>query len=305
MDNIKERAMNLSLMVAAGMLIGKLSAYFLTDSTAILSDAAESVVHIFATAVAAFSVRYAERPADLNHPYGHGRIVIFSVGLEGLLIVLAAVYIIFEASQALIFGPQLKQLDLGLLITAAVSVVNLFLGLHLIRVGRENSSPVVEANGHHILTDMWTSVAVVVGVGVVWLTGIVWLDPVIAMLAALNIIRTGSALMRNALSVAMDEASPEISKKMENCLDGLVEQELICGYHELRHRLVNDVRWVELHVLVPGDTPLDEAHERATKVELALVNLFDGEKLHVTSHIEPCEHDEAHPDGHFVGLNQS
>ncbi|MCB0359589.1 MAG: cation transporter, partial [Bdellovibrionales bacterium] len=290
--------MNLSLGVAIVMLVGKLFAFFVTQSTAILSDAAESVVHIFATAIAWFSVGFAERPPDERHPYGHGRIALLSVGLEGFLIFGASIYIVVVSVRALILGPELQSLDIGIAITSALTLTNLLLGLYLVRVGKREHSPVVTANGKHILTDMWTSAAVVAGISVVWLSGIVWLDPLIALVAGLNILRTGQELIREAIDMAMDQVRPEESAELDAALASIVQQGIISGYHQLRHRTVNDVRWVELHILVPGNLTVTEAHRRATSVERILGEVFEHERTNVLTHIEPDDHDLAHPEGH-------
>lgn len=190
--------MSASLAVAVVMLVGKLTAYALTGSAAIFSDALESVIHLVATAIAGFSLWYAAQPPDPNHPYGHGKIAYFSSGLEGALILLAAVAIGYEAIQALVEGPSLENLGVGLAITAALGLVNLVLGLSLIRVGRRTNALVLVANGHHVLTDMWTSLGVLVGVGLVLVTGLEWLDPVVAILVGANILWTSVRLMREA-----------------------------------------------------------------------------------------------------------
>ena len=294
----KRLAMNISLFVAVLMLVGKLTAYFLTGSSAILSDAAESIVHIFATGFAAMSLRFAEVPADRNHPYGHGKVVSFSIGIEGALIIAAALFIIFEAVPSLIYGPELRSLDIGIVITGTLAIVNFFLGMFLIRTGKNENSPVLIANGSHILTDMWTSVAVVIGVALVWISGIAWLDPLVALIAAVQIIFTGSRLVSNAIGVAMDQASTSDTEELQRALEVAQEEGLISGYHQLRHRRANNVCWIELHMLVPGNLSVAEAHHQVTEVECRLESALSAEHVYVTTHIEPDDHDHAHPEGH-------
>jgi cation diffusion facilitator family transporter len=295
----KQIAMSISLGVSVLMLVGKLSAYYVTGSTAILSDAAESVIHIFATGIATFSLWYADRPPDESHPYGHGKVSFFSVGFEGFLIFSAAIYIIFEAVSALIYGPELRRLDLGLIIIAALSVVNLVLGVYLIRVGKKAGSQVLVANGQHVITDMKTSAAVVVGVLLVWLTEIMWLDPVVAIIAAFQILYTGGTLMRDAVGVAMDQVKEEDTEKIRGKLNELATKGVISGYHQLRHRRVDNLHWIEVHMLVPGDLTVNEAHERITKSEKVIESLFKAQDVRVTTHIEPDDHERAHPGGHY------
>ena len=165
-------AMLVSLAVSFLMLAGKVTAYMLTGSAAIFSDAAESVVHILATSFVAYSLWYAIKPADERHPYGHGKMAYISTGFEGGLILLASVTILASAVAALVRGPELRDLETGLLLIGGAACINLALGLYLIWTGRRHHSLVLVSNGRHVLSDMWTSTGVIVGVGLVWLTGI-------------------------------------------------------------------------------------------------------------------------------------
>ncbi len=288
-------AMRASLAVAVLMLVGKGAAYYLTGSTAILSDALESVIHLFATAGAAFSLWYASQPPDPQHLYGHGKVAYFSSGFEGALILVAALGIFIEAGRALAQGPELSSLGAGLTIVAALALVNLVLGLALVRTGRRTRAVVLVANGHHVLTDMWTSLGVLIGVGLVWVTGITWLDPVIAILAGANILWTAARLLRGAYSGLMETADSADTERALDALRRAVEEGRVEGFHHLRHRRVNDVVWIEVHLLFPDSLPLDEAHNRATIVEADLSGVFPGERVQVTSHLEPSSHD--HPAG--------
>jgi cation diffusion facilitator family transporter len=291
--------MSLSLGVAVLMLGGKMTAYLITGSAAILSDALESVVHLFATGFAAFSLWYASRPADDSHPYGHGKIAYFSSGFEGGMILLAAVTIIYTAVVDLIKGPELEQLGLGFLITAGLALINLALGIALIRIGRSHHSIVVESNGQHVLTDMWTSLGVLVGIGLVQLTGWVWLDPVTAILLGLNIMWTAGTLIRRSVSGLMEEAVPADQLALSNTLQRAVEKGNIVGWHELRHRRVYAQIWVEYHLLFPDEISVTEAHDRAHVLDDAIRALFPHQEVVVTAHFEPAtRHDAAHPFGH-------
>jgi cation diffusion facilitator family transporter len=288
-------AMRASLAVAVLMLVGKSAAYYMTGSTAILSDALESVIHLFATAGAAFSLWYAAQPPDPEHPYGHGKVAYFSSGFEGALILAAAVGIFVEAGRALVEGPQLERLGIGLAITAGLALVNLGLGIGLIRIGRRTRALVLVANGHHVLTDMWTSLGVLIGVALVWFTDIAWLDPVVAILAGLNILWTAGRLMRDAYAGLMEKADTGETAAALAVLQQAVDAGRISGYHHLRHRRVNDVVWIEMHLLLPDALQLDEAHRRATAVEDDLRALFPRDRVHITSHLEPASHE--HPAG--------
>ena len=287
-----------SLLVSFLMLAGKVTATYLTGSTAILSDAAESVIHLFATGFAGFSLWYAATPPDPGHPYGHGKIAYFASAVEGTLILLAALGIAWTAVRDLMVGASLQRLDVGLYLIAGLTLVNLALGQYLIRTGRRTNSLVLVSNGRHVMTDMWTSLGVVVGVGLVWLTGLQWLDPVVGLLVAGNILWTASGLLRRSVYGLLDEADPEATKALLDELATAVEEDLIAGFHQVRHRRSGDQVWIEYHLMFPGDMPIHEAHARSHQVEDRVDALFPDEDAYVTAHLEPRRHDEAHPDQH-------
>ncbi|MBX7257705.1 MAG: cation diffusion facilitator family transporter [Candidatus Hydrogenedentes bacterium] len=295
--------MGSSLLVAVLMLAGKLTAYFITGSTAILSDAAESVVHLVATSYAAFSMWYAQLPANRRHPYGHGKIAFFSAGFEGALILTAALFIVYEGVVTLISGPELRQLGVGILITGGLGVINLILGLSLVWVGKRKNAFILVANGKHTLTDMWTSLAVVGGVTIVWATmqmgkPILWLDPAVAIIAGLNIMVTAGVLIYRSCRGLLDEADPAHTRLILNALEEASQDGRIVGFHHLRHRQTDNTMWVEVHMLVPGDTTTAVAHRNVTQIENAIVGLFPECHVHVTTHVEPDVHDADHPGGH-------
>lgn len=291
-------AMRTSLAVAILMLVGKTYAFYITGSTAILSDAAESVVHIFATGLAAFSLWYASLPADGNHPYGHGKIAYFSAGFEGALILVASLVVIAIGIKGLIFGVELRQLDTGLLITAFLALVNLALGVFLVQAGKKSNQLILIANGKHVLTDMWTSGGVVIGVGLVYLTGITWLDPLMAVIVGVNILFSAVFLMKRGVQGLLDEADASHTKALLACLNAAVENKILSGFHQLRHRESDSVMWVEVHFLLPDDMSNAEAHKNATQVEEEIKCLFPEYTVQIISHIEPESHDSAHPGGH-------
>ncbi|NUM55671.1 MAG: cation transporter [Candidatus Hydrogenedentes bacterium] len=290
--------MGASLSIAVLMLIGKLAAYFITGSAAILSDAAESVVHIAATGVAGLSLWYAHRAADDSHPYGHGKIAYFSAGFEGAMILSAAAYIYYASVRALILGPELQHLGIGIIITAALCLVNLALGSFLVYVGNRHNAVILVANGKHVLTDMWTSAGVVIGVLIVNFTGILWIDPVCAILIATNIVVEAVRLILRAFNGLLDQANAAHARKIIETLQRAVDERRISAFHQLKHRETNDVIWVDVHMLVPGNLTTAEAHDAVTKIEDEIESTFDTYTVHVTTHIEPDEHDQAHPHGH-------
>lgn len=295
-----------SLAVAVLMLVGKLTAYFLTGSDAILSDAAESVVHIAATGMAAFSLWLAAQPACRDHLYGHGKIAYFSAGFEGALILAASLFIIYAGAESIVHGPHVERLGLGVLITGGLGLVNLALGVTLVRVGRKRNALILVANGKHVLTDMWTSAGVVVGVSAVWIgtrvsdaAWIVYIDPVVAVIMGLNILISGAKLMRESYMGLMDVADPKITDRLVAVLQDAKETGLISGYHQLRHRRSNDQLYVEVHFLLCGSVATAQAHRHVTLIEEWLREAFPEETLVITSHVEPDEHDRAHPGGHL------
>ncbi len=295
---IRRAAMGASMLIAGLMLAGKLGAWWITGSAAILSDAAESVVHVLATGIAAFSLWYSEQAPDRRHPYGHGKIAYFSAGFEGALIGVAALAIFYTAIRALILGPKLEAIGLGILITAVLGAINGVLGLSLVLVGRRQQSLVLRANGMHVLTDMWTSLGVVIGVALVWATGWLWLDPVVALIMGANILHTAVSLLRGAFNGLLDQASPETTARIIAYLNEAVKNGEMDGFHQLRHRQSDNILWIEFHALVPGGLSTSVAHDHVTRLEKGLTALFSGTTTYITTHIEPTHRHDTHPDGH-------
>jgi cation diffusion facilitator family transporter len=289
--------MRLSLVVGFGMLVGKVTAYAITGSAAILSDAAESVIHVIAVAFAAFSLRMSERPADARFPYGYERIAFFSAGFEGALIVLAACTIIYAAIRKWIEGLALEQLGWGTLLVAGAGLLNAALGWYLVRTGRRSGSIILEANGKHVLTDSWTSVGVVAGLLLVIWTGWTPFDPILAILVAINILWSGSGLIRRSVSGLMDYSDPEVDRQLHKAM-GVLALELRVLYHGLRFRHTGHRVLAEVHLLFPFQTPVGAAHEAATRIEEELPRRvpFD---LEVVTHLEAQEdHERVHQRAH-------
>lgn len=285
--------MKLSLIVGFGMLAGKVLAYHLTGSTAILSDAAESVIHVAAVAFATVSLRVSHRPADARYRYGYERIAFFSAGFEGALIILAAVAIVASAVQKWLSGLHLEQLGAGTMLVAAAAAVNGALGLYLIRTGRRTDSLILVADGKHVLTDCWTSVGVVGGLLLVIWTGWTPFDPILAILVALNILYSGADLLRQAVTGLMDYSDPAVEAGLERALVELTT-ELGIRHHALRFRHTGQRVLAEVHLLFPFDTPVGRAHATATLVEETLPKRvpFD---LEVVTHLEAVEdHERVH-----------
>ena len=292
----QKQVMNVSLAVAVILLAAKTFATVLTGSSAIYSDAVESVVHVFAVGFAAWALRLSQKPADDTHHFGHDKISFISAGFEGAMISAAAVLIVYEAGKQFVHGVEISNLGLGLWITVGAALVNLVLGLSLIRIGKKTSSPLLRANGTHVITDVWSSAAVVIALLLIHLTGWVWWDPVIAILAALNILRVGLKLIRESLRCLLDEADPAIEQQARNLLDmECAERNL--AYHNFRHRHSGRSHWVEFHLIFPDEMNIETAHTLATEIEASVAALIapDGrvithlEPLSAEQHIEPWE----------------
>jgi cation diffusion facilitator family transporter len=286
-------AIRLSLGIGFLMLAGKTYAYVITGSNAILSDAAESVVHVFAVGFAVFSMWLSHLPADRDHPYGHEKVAFFSAGMEGTLIVLAALVIIYESVSGWIAGLQLRNLTTGTLFILGASAMNFVLGIYLISRGKYNNSLILVANGYHVLTDSWTSIGVVAGLLLTVWTGWLPFDPLVAIAVALNILWAGGKLIRRSIGGLMDEGNPELHARIRTILDREVHKRGL-QYHELRYRISGSSVWVEMHLLLPRNLRLDEAHRFATEIEAAVQDTLT-EPVTITTHLEPAEiHDEAH-----------
>ena len=257
---VRLRAGLISLGVSVVLLGAKYTAYRLTGSTAILSDALESIVNVVAAVFALGGLVFAGRPADRNHPYGHGKIEFFSAAFEGGLIAFAAVLIMYEVAQSLIRGAEVRQLGAGLAIVIAAGLVNLALGLFLVRTGRRASSLTLVADGQHVLSDFWTSVGIVVGLVLVRLTGLAWLDPVVAALVALNLMWTGWRLVRHAAGGLLDEEDTALLNRLLEVLDRRLGGGVI-RVHHLRAIRSGRFHHVEAHLVVPEFWSVERAHE--------------------------------------------
>jgi cation diffusion facilitator family transporter len=296
-SQLLRRSMSLSLGVGFFMLGMKVFAYWLTGSVAILSDAAESVVHVVAVSFAAYSLWLSQKPADRSHHYGHDKIAFFSAGFEGAMIVLAAVYIIYASIHKWLTGLRIEHLGGGTLLTLAAALVNALLGAYLVWVGRKHQSLILEANGKHVLTDSWTSFGVVAGLSLAMLTGWLPLDPILALVVALNILWTGGKLMRQSVGGLMDEGDPETEAKIKKVLEEMTSEAGI-EFHGLRQRNAGSTLWVEFHLLFPRTALLESAHALATRIEERIERELPM-RAEVISHLETLEdHHQVHARAH-------
>lgn len=284
--DVRLRAGILSLLVGTLLLGLKYLAYQLTGSTAILSDALESIVNVIAALFALGGLVVAGWPADRNHPYGHGKIEFFSAAFEGGLIAFAAVVIIKEAGEALLFGHEVRQVSFGLMITVGAGLANAALGLFLLNVGRRHNSPTLIADGTHVLADFWTSVATAVGLGLVMLTGIVWLDAVVAGLVGLNLVWTGLGVIRHAAGGLLDEEDVPLLQRVIHAINANLVPGVV-RVHFLRAIRSGRFTHVDAHLVVPEFWSVEQAHEFGDTFERRVMRSLDldGE---IAFHIDPC-----------------
>lgn len=254
-------------IAAAIVTIGlKFAAYLITGSVGLLSDAAESLVNLVGAVVALIMLSIAARPPDDEHAYGHGKAEYFSSGVEGALIFIAALTIGYQAITRLLNPQPIESVGIGLIVAGIASVINLGVALVLKRAGRQYDSITLEADAQHLLTDVWTSVGVIVAVGAVALTGWYILDPLIALAVAANIVWTGYQLVRRSVLGLMDTALPtgeltKINAVIDNYKAGGVQ------FHALRSRQAGARRFVSMHVLVPGDWTVQRGHQLLEQIE--------------------------------------
>ena len=276
----------LSIGAAILTIALKFGAYFLTGSVGLFSDAAESVVNLIAALVALWALTLAARPPDKEHEFGHSKAEYFSSGLEGALILIAAISIGMAAWERL-FDPQpLEQVGLGLFLTLIATAVNGGVALILLRAGRRLRSITLRADAHHLLTDVWTSVGVVLGIVVVKLTGWLVLDPAIALLVAANIVWAGIRLLRETGSALLDTALPAAEQQIiALTLLGYKEKGIL--FHAMRTRVAGARRFVSLHVLVPGEWTVQRGHDLCEEIELAISRALPS--TNVMTHLEPLE----------------
>jgi cation diffusion facilitator family transporter len=304
----EEEAMNalrlpLLLSIAAALLTIALKgvAWRLTGSVSLLSDALESFINLAAASVAYLSLRYSARPADASHTYGHEKIEYFSSGLEGGLILVAAGGIVWLALGRLFGDAKLEPLGPGLIISCVAACINGVVAWILLRTGRKYGSLLLEADGKHLLTDVWTSVGVLAGLGLVALTGWEILDPLIALVVAANILWTAFDLMRRSFDGLMDRALPEAElEKVRQAIRLHVGPNM--DYHALRTRQAGTRRFADFHLLVPGETSVREAHALGDRVEEAIRAALPG--IEVTVHVEPIEEQSSYQDSVLLAIER-
>ena len=290
----ERRAAVLSLLVSVALMGVKFFAYFLTGSSAVFSDALESIVNVMASGLALYSIVLAHAPADARHPYGHGKVEFLSAAFEGGMILLAALVITARAVEQLIRGGGVQKIEAGIALTAAAMLVNAIVGVLILRTGRRHGSIALEADGKHLLGDAVTTAGVLVALGLVKWTGRAWVDPLGALLLAAYISFMGYGLLRRATAGLMDEQDVEDDRLIRSILDAHAApggpDPRICSYHKLRHRHSGRYHWVDFHVVVPPAWTIERGHEVASALEYEIERAL-GEG-NATAHVEPCADSE-------------
>lgn len=273
----------LSIAAAIVTMALKTASYLLTGSVGLLSDAMESLVNLAGALMALAMLTIAARPADEDHAYGHSKAEYFSSGVEGSLILIAAISIAVAAVKRLISPQPLEQIGLGLVVSVAASLVNLFVALILLRTAKIYHSITLKANAHHLLTDVWTSAGVLAGVGLVAVTGWQKLDPIVALIVAGNIVWSGVRIVRESVFGLMDASLPaEDLSVVQGILDRHCGTDIQC--HALRTRQSGSLKFVSFHVLVPGDWTVNRGHDLLEKMEMDIRNALPN--VTVFTHLE-------------------
>lgn len=284
----------LAIGTAVLTVLLKAGAWAVTGSVGLLSDAAESLVNLVAAIVALVSLTIAARPADEDHHFGHSKAEYFSAALEGIMVFAAAASIIYLGVQRLLEPRPLEALGAGLAISLVAAVLNGVVGRILIRVGTRHGSITLRADGRHLMTDVYTSVGVVVGLGLVWATGWLWLDPVIAILVGVNILVTGYRLISESTAGLMDASlSPEDNARIQGILDAHAEPGRI-EFHAVRTRASGARQFMEMHMLVPGDWSVRQGHDAMEDLIDEIVAEFPA--MRVTGHLEPVSDPRSYED---------
>jgi cation diffusion facilitator family transporter len=280
--NPKVRIARLSIFSNTLLIIMKLSVGIIGGSVSIISEAIHSSMDLLAAVIAFLSVRVSDNPPDSRHPYGHGKIENISGVIEALLIFVAAIWIIIEAVKKLLGERiEIESIALGSVVMLISAIVNFIVSRRLYKVARETNSVALEADALHLKTDVYTSLGVALGLGLILFTGINWLDPVVAMLVAVFIIKESYQLLKKAFTPLLDTAWGEDEiEELENILTGLK-----VSYHDLRTRLAGNYRFIEFHIQIPENESVGNAHQYCDKIENELTQNY--QNLTVTIHVEP------------------
>ncbi len=283
---MKQRLIILSFLVSLAIMGAKFYAYYASGSTTLLTDALESIVNVVAAAFAYYSIYLASQPRDLNHPYGHGKIEFFASGLEGVLILLAAMYIFLHAWQHLYARPELTSLDLGIIISLSSAAVNGILGYYLVSQGKSSHSPAILADGKHLKLDALNGVFVVVALVITYVTNLFWIDSVASLIFASVMCWQGLNLIREAIAALMDETNPEVFQKVIQWIVSNKKQEWI-DLHNLRVQQYGGDLHIDCHLTLPRYWDLNRVHDEIHEFEVTLGQVMPTD-IEIFVHVDPC-----------------
>ncbi len=277
----------ISLVVSSIILGMKFSAFYLTQSTAIFSDAIESIVNVVAAVIALFVMKAVAEPADDEHPYGHGKLEYFSAAFEGGLVVSAAIAVGFEAFRAFFSGRELIDSKLGLSVMVVATVINALLALHLRAVGKKHKSQALLASSSHVFSDVWTTVGILLALGLVFITGLTWLDPLIAGLVAVHLGYSGIQIVRNSFGALIDQVEIHSLQDLAASFQKH-KRPWVIDIHQLKMIRSGKFHHIDAHLVVPEYWDISRTHEEMTRYEDEVVASyeFDGE---IAFHVDPCE----------------
>ncbi|WP_020533573.1 cation diffusion facilitator family transporter [Flexithrix dorotheae] len=275
------------VIVSLLLLIVKFIAFYATHSIAILTDALESIVNVTAGFVGLYSLKVSARPKDANHPYGHGKIELVSAALEGSMIILAGGFIIYKSALNLIVPPEIEKLDFGILLVLFSGIANYLLGYYCIKVAQKTRSMALKASGKHLITDTYSTIGIILGLGLLYLTGFVWIDSLVAAIFGFIIIYTGLRIIRSTISGIMDEADEELISELVQSLNEKRRENWI-DIHNLRILKYGNKLHLDCHFTVPWYLTVKEAHMEVEEVAKLAEDQF-GEVIELFVHTDGCQ----------------
>jgi cation diffusion facilitator family transporter len=280
------RVQRFIVIVAVLLFVIKMVAWFLTGSVAVLTDGLESIVNVISGFIGLYSISLSAKPKDANHPYGHGKVEFISAGIEGTLITIAGLFIIYEATLSLIYPSPLQQLDLGIVLIAISAVINYTFGWWAFQTGKKNNSLALQASGQHLQTDTYTTVGIIGGLLLIRITNIMWLDGLVAIIFALIIMRTGYKILREAVAGIMDETDEDLLEELISFLQENRDPKWI-DLHNLRIIKYGPILHVDCHLTLPWYLTVKEAHAELDKIELLISEKFR-DRIEIFIHTDYC-----------------
>lgn len=285
-DVLKQKVQSRILLISALILVGKFIAYWLTGSVGILTDAMESIVNVAAGAFSLYSLHWAAHPKDMLHPYGYGKIELISSSVEGMMIIIAGVLIIYEGIMRLISPVTIQKLDVGIYIIVISGVLNYIMGLYSVRIGRKYNSIALESGGKHLQSDTYSTIGLVLGLVLLYVTGIGWIDSMLAFLFGSVIVVTGIAILRKTISNLLDKADATLLTEIATYLNGQHQRDWI-DIHNTKVLKYGSCLHMDCDLTVPWFYTVDKGHECGADLKQLLQRKY-GERIEMTIHLDPC-----------------